>query len=81
MLEAKSRKLNEYIHKAKEMEVLFQENVVRVNIKTYSSSFSNVKHSHEKKSPRTTVHCTDYSIVFFPSVSCQNANISIWMMR
>jgi hypothetical protein len=34
--------LNESNHKAKEIEVLFPENLVRANIKTYSSSFSNV---------------------------------------
>ncbi len=55
------------------MEVPFQENVVRVNIKTYSSSFSNVKHSHEKESLRTTVQCTDCSVVFFLVFLCQNA--------
>jgi hypothetical protein len=65
--------------KAKEMEVPFKENVVRVSIKTYSSSFSNVKHSHEKKSPRTTVQT---ALLYFPPIFYgKMLIIFFWMMR
>jgi hypothetical protein len=52
------------------MEVPFQENVVRENIKTCSSSFSNVKHSHEKSLLLVLYKLQYYIFRFFRQNAC-----------